>query len=70
MELTNDFGQFLSSQWNTGKFSADSAEPSTQDPLSFFAVGRDVLVRIEKGCHRNPKLLLMRYVNALKIQKE
>lgn len=32
------FGQFLSPQWNTGKFSADSAETSTQDPLGFFVV--------------------------------
>lgn len=38
--LTDYFGQFLSLQWNTGKFSADSAESSTQDPLGFFAVGR------------------------------
>lgn len=53
--LTDYFGQFLSPQWNTGKFSADSAESSTQDPLGFFAVGRVVLVRIEKGWrHGNP----------------
>lgn len=32
------FGQFLSPQWNTGEFSADSAESSTQDPLGFFVV--------------------------------
>lgn len=32
------FGQFLSPQWNTGKFSADLAESSTQDPLCFFVV--------------------------------
>lgn len=32
------FGQFLSPQWNTGKFSADSAESSTQDPFGFFVV--------------------------------
>lgn len=32
------FGQFLSPQWNTGKFSADAAESSTQDPLCFFVV--------------------------------
>lgn len=32
------FGQFLSPQWNTGKFSADSTESSTQDPLGFFVV--------------------------------
>lgn len=43
--LTNYFGQFLSPQWNTGKFCADSAEPSAQDPLCFFAVGRVVTVR-------------------------
>lgn len=49
MGLTDYFGQFLSPQWNTGKFSADSAESSTQDPLGLFAVGRVVLVRIEKG---------------------
>lgn len=49
MGLTDYFGQFLSPQWNTGKFSADSAESSTQDPLGFFAVGRVVLVRTEKG---------------------
>lgn len=42
--LTNYFGQFLSSQWNPGEFSADSAEPSAQDPLCFFAVGRVVTV--------------------------
>lgn len=36
--LTDYFGQLLSPQWNTGKFSADSAEPSTQDPLGLFAV--------------------------------
>lgn len=44
--LTDYFGQFLSPQWNTGKFSADSAESSTQDPLGFFAVGRVVLVSV------------------------
>lgn len=38
--LTDYFGQFLSPQWNTGKFSADAAESSAQDPLCFFAVGR------------------------------
>lgn len=40
--LTDYFGQFLSPQWNTGKFSADSAEPSAQDPLGFFAVGESL----------------------------
>lgn len=45
MGLTNYFGQFLPSQWNTGKFSADSAEPSAQDPLGFFTVGRVATVR-------------------------
>lgn len=34
----NYFGQFLSPQWNTREFSADSAESSTQDPLGFFVV--------------------------------
>lgn len=48
MRLTDYFGQFLSPQWNTGQFSADSAESSTQDPLGFFAVGRVALVRTEK----------------------
>lgn len=47
--LTDYFGQFLSPQWNTGEFSADSAESSTQDPLGFFAAGRVVSVRFEKG---------------------
>lgn len=32
------FGQFLSLQWNTRKFSAYSAESSTQDPFGFFVV--------------------------------
>lgn len=44
-ELTNYFGQFLSPQWNTGEFRADSAESSTQDPLGLFAVGRAGLKR-------------------------
>lgn len=44
-ELTNYFGQFLSPQWNTGEFCADSAESSTQDPLGLFAVGRVGLKR-------------------------
>lgn len=44
--LTNYFGQFLSLQWNTGEFGADSAETSTQDPLGLFAVGGR---GIEKG---------------------
>lgn len=43
--LTDDFGQFLPSQWNAGKFGADSAEPSAQDPLCFFTVGRVASVR-------------------------
>lgn len=47
--LTDYFGKFLSPQWNTREFGADSAESSTQDPLGFFTVGRVVLVRTEKG---------------------
>lgn len=60
MALTNYFGQFLPFQWNTGKFSADSAEPSAQDPLCFFTVGRVATVRdktIKKvfPCFQNTK---------------
>lgn len=43
--LTNYFGQFLPSQWNPREFSADSAEPSAQDPLCFFAAVKGVTVR-------------------------
>lgn len=42
--LTDYFWQFLPSQWNTGEFSADSAETSAQDPLCFFAGGGVVTV--------------------------
>lgn len=45
MGLTDYFGQLLPSQRNPGKFSADSAEPSAQDPLCFFTVGRVASVR-------------------------
>lgn len=43
--LTNDFGQFLPPQWNSGQFGADPAEPSAQDPLGLLAVGREAVKR-------------------------
>lgn len=34
----DDFGQFLSLQWDAGQFGADSAETTAKDPLCFFIV--------------------------------
>lgn len=42
---TNDFGEFLSAQWDSGKLGADSAKSSTQDPLGLLTAGRVFPVR-------------------------
>lgn len=37
---TNDFGELLSAQRDSGKLGADTAKPSTQDPLGLLTAGR------------------------------
>lgn len=48
----DNFGQFLSPQWNTGEFCADAVESSTQDPLGFFVVVILVLTEAAAAQHR------------------
>lgn len=48
----DNFGEFLSPQWNTGKLCADAAESSTQDPLGFFVVVVLVLTEAAAAQHR------------------
>lgn len=48
----DNFGQFVSPQWNTGEFCADAVESSTQDPLGFFVVVILVLTEAAAAQHR------------------
>lgn len=39
-EHTNDFGEFLSAQRDSGKLGADPAKPPAQDPFGLLTAGR------------------------------